>query len=309
MIQNYSQLIGRISKSSGLSIEDIERKVEAKRAKLSGLISKEGAAQIVAAELGINFDKQKVKVNEIMSGMRRVNITGKIIQLFPVREYKKENREGKVVNFILADETGNIRTVLWDTNHITMIEKGEIKQDDVIDISNASVRNTELHLTAFSDIKPSQEAIGEVKTEMHFFEKSLKDVKVGENAKVRAFIVQSFEPRFFEICPECKTRAKQDGENFVCDKHGKVMPVKRALINIVLDDGTGNLRAVLFNEQIEKLGLKLESNFIEEKEKILGREAWFSGNVRQNKMFSNSEIFVSDIEDIDVDKLIVSLEK
>ena len=29
--------------------------------KLSGLISKEGAAQIVAAELGINLDKQKVK--------------------------------------------------------------------------------------------------------------------------------------------------------------------------------------------------------------------------------------------------------
>lgn len=59
MLQNYSQLVERIARSSGLSVEDIERRIEAKRAKLSGLISKEGAAQVVASELGISFDKEK----------------------------------------------------------------------------------------------------------------------------------------------------------------------------------------------------------------------------------------------------------
>ena len=63
MMQNYPQLIERICKTSGLSREDVERRIEAKRAKLSGLISKEGAAQIVAADLGISFDKQKIKIN------------------------------------------------------------------------------------------------------------------------------------------------------------------------------------------------------------------------------------------------------
>jgi len=79
MIQNYPQLAERISKSSGKSVEDINRLVEAKRAKLSGLISREGAAQIVASELGINFDKEKIKINEIVTGINKVNVFGKII--------------------------------------------------------------------------------------------------------------------------------------------------------------------------------------------------------------------------------------
>ena len=48
-------LIDIISKKSGISKKEIERKIEAKRTRLSGLISKDGAAQIIAAELGIKF--------------------------------------------------------------------------------------------------------------------------------------------------------------------------------------------------------------------------------------------------------------
>jgi len=82
MLQNYTQLIERIAKSSRLSVEDIERRIEAKRAKLSGLISKEGAAQIVASELGINFEKEKMKVSELLPGMKKVNIVGKLFLFF-----------------------------------------------------------------------------------------------------------------------------------------------------------------------------------------------------------------------------------
>ena len=163
MMQNYSQLVERIARSSGLSVEDIERKIEAKRAKLSGLISKEGAAQVVASELGISFEKEKMKVSELLGGMKRVNVIGKIIELFPVREYNKNNRQGKICSLVLADETSNIRTVLWDTNHIALFEQGKIKKDDIVEISNAAIRNNELHLTGFSDIKLSSEIIKEVK--------------------------------------------------------------------------------------------------------------------------------------------------
>jgi len=69
------------------------------------------------------------------------------------------------------------------------------------------------------------------------------------------------------------------------------------------------MRAVLFSEQIGKIGLNLENNFLEEKEKFLGKEAWFSGQIRQNKLFNTQEIFVDDIEEIDLDKLIAGLER
>ena len=72
MVENYNALLERISKASGLNISDLDRRVEAKRAKLSGLISKEGAAQIVASELGISFNNQRMKISELVHGMKKV---------------------------------------------------------------------------------------------------------------------------------------------------------------------------------------------------------------------------------------------
>lgn len=308
-MQTYEQIVDRISRATGLMAEDIERKVEAKRAKLSGLISKEGAAQIVAAELGINFDKQKVKVNEL-EGMRKVNIVGKIMQIFPVREFKKESREGKVANLIIADDTGSVKVVLWDTHHISLVENKTLNEGSVIEISNANLRNNEVHLNGFSDIKSSSEIIEGVKLERSYSDKKIKEMKIGDSGKIRAFVVQSFEPKFFEVCPECKGRARLDGQNYMCLKHGKVeSPLKRALISVVLDDGTENIRSVLFSEQIDKLGINLEASFPEEKEKLIGREAFFSGQMRQNKLFNNTEFSISEIGEIDLDNLIQSLEK
>ena len=63
MADNYVQLVERIASAAKIDKSEVERKVEAKRAKLSGLVSKEGAAQIVAAELGINFEQEKLKIS------------------------------------------------------------------------------------------------------------------------------------------------------------------------------------------------------------------------------------------------------
>jgi len=310
MTSNYYQLIERIAKASGKDSEEVNRLVEAKRAKLSGLISREGAAQIIAAELNVNFEKQVLKVNELVSGMKKVNIIGKVVRMFPVKEYKKENREGKIASMVIADETGMVRVVLWDVNHIKLVEDNVIKQDDSVEISNASARNSELHLTSFSDIKLSQKKIENVKTSFEYGEKRIIDFKIGENVSTRAFIVQSFEPKFFEICPECNGKVVESAEGAICEKHGRVMPVKRVLISLVLDDGSGSIRSVLFSENVEKL-LKPEELANPEgvKEKLLGEEIIFSGAVRQNKMFNNPELFVSSLEKLDIEKAIEQFEK
>jgi len=311
MINDYYRILARVSELSGKSEDEINRLVEAKRAKLSGLISREGALQIISSELGINFEKQKIKLNEIVQGMKKINTTGKIIKLFPIREYKKENREGKVVNLILADETANMRVVLWDINHIALIENGEIKEGDFIEINNASLRNNEIHLTGFSEIKLSNNIIDNVKIETSYVKKNIADLKIGDNVVLRAFIVQAFEPKFFEICPECKKKVIQNGEIYTCGDHGRVIPEKRVLLSIILDDGTETLRAVVFSENISKLGIgikDLESAFFAHRENLLGKEFLFFGNVRQNKIFNNTELIVSDIKEVDIDSLIKELE-
>jgi replication factor A1 len=316
MVTDYETLIKRIAESCGLTAEEINTRVEAKKARLAGLISKEGAAQIVAAELGISFDKQNVKINEILPGMRRVTIVAKVISLSPIRSYEKNGRSGKVLNITLADETGNTRGVLWDTNHISLFEGGQITNGDVVEISNASLRGTEIHLTAFSDIKKSQSKIENAKTEITnnynsaAVDKKIIDLKPMDRARMRAVIVQVFEPRTFEVCPECGSRPKPETIGFECEKHGKVTPERRALINAVLDDGTESVRAVFFSDNIIKLGLeKTASDFPEKRMEILGKEAYFTGMVRQNKVFNNTELVINAVEEVDLDKLIIELQQ
>ena len=162
-MDNYSILLEKISRYSGLSSAEIEEKVESKKAKLSGLISREGAAQIVAAELGISFENEVVKINELSNGLRRANVIGKITSTFPVREFSKNGRSGKFASFTLGDETSNTRVVLWDSNHVSLIEDGSLAQGNVVEIRGASFKNNELHLSAFSDIKVSDAKLDSVK--------------------------------------------------------------------------------------------------------------------------------------------------
>ena len=310
---NYERILEKISKSSGLEKEELERRIEAKRAKLSGLISKEGAAQVVAAELGINFDNEKLKIEELLPGMRKVHVVGKVITLSPVRTFTtKKGDEGKVVNLVIADETSNIKIVLWDTNHIELVEKGKIADGHVIEVVNASMRDNEIHLGSFSELKISSEILNDVKTERVVKEKNISDFRVGDSSKVRAFIVQTFDPRFFSVCPECGKKPTPEGESFVCEKHGKIIPQKRALINIVLDDGTESIRAVLFHENITELGLTdLEDTekVSHQREDLLGKEMSFLGNVRMNKFFNNPELIIDKVEQVNLDDMIAKLEK
>lgn len=311
--ENYEKILERIAKSAGLEKEEIEKRIEAKREKLSGLISKEGASQIVASELGISFEDEKLKIGELLPGMRKVHVVGKVINLTPVRTFKtKRGDESKVTNLWIADESSNIRVVLWDTNHIALIEKGEIAEGSVIEISNGTMRDNELHLGSFSDVKLSSETLDNVQAEKIIRKKKIFDFKKGENTSARAFVVQIFEPRFFSVCPECHRKGIQEGENFVCGEHGKVVPEKRALINFVLDDGTESIRAVLFHDKLSALGLtNLDDpeKLSLQKDEILGKEMIFVGNVRNNAFFNTPEFIVDDVKELNLDEIIEELEK
>ena len=66
--------------------------------------------------------------------MRKVNITGKVIRVFPVRTFERQGKENKVANCIIADDTSNIRIVLWDVNHIALLENEEVKEGVTVNI-------------------------------------------------------------------------------------------------------------------------------------------------------------------------------
>jgi len=172
---SYEKILSKLSKVSGIEEGEIDRRVEAKRSKLSGLISREGALQVIAAELGISFDNEKLKIDELLPGMRKVHFSGKVITVYPIRTFTtKSGEEGKVVNMIVADETSNIKLVLWDTNHIKMIEDGTIKEGVSIEVSSGNMRQGEVHMGSFAELKLSEEKFPEVKTEKPIKKKDIQ---------------------------------------------------------------------------------------------------------------------------------------
>jgi len=291
----YTILVEKISKHSGLPVDEIDKKVEAKKSKLSGLISKEGAAQIVAAELGISFENEMLKVNELTNGLRRANVTGKITNVFPVKEFSKNGRSGKFASFMFGDDTSNVRVVLWDSNHVSLVESGEISQGGIIEIRGASVKNGELHVSAFSDIKKSDQKFDSVKEVSTPSFGNFADAKEGDFVSVRAFIVQTFEPRFFDS-------KKKEGE-------------KGVLINVVLDDGTSTMRSVLFGENIKKLLSVSDEELFSldalnlKRAEIIGEEKIFIGNFRMNSFSNNLEFSVRGVEDFSVSEMVKEMEQ
>jgi len=314
---SYDQLVNFISKSTGLTIEEIQRRIDAKKAKLSDLISREGAAQIVASELGVAFDKQKVKINELLVGMKKANVTGKIIRIYPVRSFKTKKAESKVCSMLMGDETANIRVVLWDTNHIKLIEEGKITEGNVVEIKNASVRGDdnrkELHLSNFSEIAISDEKIENAVSREVVSQKNISNIKNGDFVNFRATVVQAFEPRFFSVCPECNVKLIPDAEGFSCAVHGRIVPKERAVLNLVLDDGTANIRGVCFSDMINKIfGLEIEEfkdpvNFLSKKQDLLGKEMLFSGKARQTQY--GMEVLLQETKEISPDEIIDELSK
>src|SRR3989344_9664262 len=130
---SYDEIISRIKEEKQITSEEIERKIKEKLKQLSDLISKEGAAHILANELGVKIvsSPRELKINAILAGMNNIGVTGKVLNLNKIVSYNKNGKQGKVGSFILGDETGKVRVALWDTNHINHIENGEIKEETI----------------------------------------------------------------------------------------------------------------------------------------------------------------------------------
>ena len=74
------------------------------------------------------------------------------------------------------------------------------------------------------------------------------------------------------------------------------------------------IRAVIFSDNFSKVGLIDWNTGDAEKlsmqrYNLLGKEMFFSGNIRNNKFFNNSEFIIDKIEEVDLDSLIKDLEK
>ena len=324
---NYEQILNKL-KEKGLSQSEIDSKIKAKMSQLSGLVSKEGAAHIIANELGVKIFEEikEIKINNAQAGMRDVNLNGKVTLVFDIRAFKTEKREGKVGSFIVGDETGTIRVVLWDESHLDIMQK-QIKEGQIIRVENGYIKENrgykEIHLNNRSKIilNPPNIKIDDVHQTRANVSNSKKIKELTENDKsvsLKGTIVQIFDPRFFEVCSQCGKRAKLEGSSFKCNEHGNVNPEYSSVINCVLDDGSESIRVVFFRDLVAKcLGINLEdlsklrenpAQFENLKDVVLGKQIKIDGRVVKNDMFNRIEFISNNVEELNPEMLLKELE-
>jgi len=306
----YEQILEKIQSQTDKPVSEIELLVQNKLAKLSDLISKEGAAHIIANELKVKlFDKieGKLKIKDIVSGMNSVDVLAKVISNYGIREFQKENRQGRVASMLIGDDTGTCRLVLWDTHHIEKIENDELKEEKVILLKNAYVKENngfkEVHLGNRSSIEYSDEKVNVVSYSQALTTKKIKDLEENDYASISGTIVQVFEPKFYNSCPECRKKVNEEGK---CDVHGIIQIKQSPIVNLYLDDGTENIRVVLFSENANKLISNIETlkSTDEFRDEVLGKQLKMQGRVIRNESYDRNEFRANSIEELKPEDII-----
>lgn len=317
-----AEVISKICEHAKISEDEVKAKIKAKLDSLNGLVSDEGAAYIIANELGVKLFEQQtsnkvLKISEVLEGAKSVDTVGKVTRIFPVRSFTRDGQENKVGNFMIADETAEIKVVLWDARRIEWLEDGTLQPGTVVKIKSGYVRvnnyqgrTKEVHVGAKGQLIIDTETKIEVEVPEQQVttersgpvEAKIEAAAGGGSYKFRGTVVRAFPPNFYDACPECNKKVVREGDKGRCAAHGEVKFVVTPILNFVIDDGTENIRCTAFRELAEKIvgskGTELQELGQNSKEllqervdtQLLGQEMEVEGFVKENKQFNRIEL-------------------
>jgi len=233
-------LIKKIAEASDLSEDEIASQIEKKRDELGGLVTPDGAAHIVAKEFGLNLFKGEpknhdLKIENVIPGMTRVDIVGKVLKVYPVKEFNKKNgTTGLMGSIILGDDTGTIRVVFWGEGAKALSE-GQIEEEQVLRIMNTYTRENqdgeaEIHINNMSKIIPDPEDV------------EIGDVKLKENEPIK---LSELREGMGSVDVLCKVMQIYETREFDRDED-----TKGRVANLVVADETGKARLVLWDDDV-----------------------------------------------------------
>lgn len=155
----------KIIEETGLTKNEIQKLIDEKKDELKGLISDEGALFIIAKELGLDIkpivkEETSIYLVEVTKKMKNLILVGKIVTFREIHEFvKKDGTEGKVLNFIISDKTGQLRIVAWGEMATKIFINEDFKEGNLIKITNGYSRFSdyhneyEVHLSRYSKVE------------------------------------------------------------------------------------------------------------------------------------------------------------
>ncbi|MFH1127146.1 MAG: DUF2240 family protein [archaeon] len=300
---SFDEIVEKIVKNSKLTKKEINKLVDAKVEELGGMVSKTGAALVVAREHNVDMEMKappkELKINELEPQMGGVSFFAKVLAKYPVNEFRNAKGDGKVQNVLLGDDTGRIRMSFWN-DEVLKVEG--LKDGDVILVENPWVvsdnrGNPEIRLGRGGSFKKSDKKI-----EADAKKATLEGIKDGDMVSFAGTVVEVFERALvYSFCPECRERLYGSE----CSTHGTVAPDEMLIVSCVIDDGTRSINAVFFREVAEKLlsksvkAIKEELSDGKETSSVTGhivsKRFKVDGRVKMSKFSGELEIVANDV--------------
>jgi ssDNA-binding replication factor A large subunit len=183
---SLEEVIRTIVSQTGLSREEIRKKIDATIASFDGLLTEVGAALIIGDKLGVKVNAHQadpgsqgdssgmdsaLKIKDVIEGtkkntsLKNIIVFGRVASITPPREFqKKDGRKGAVAAITLKDATGQIRVSCWDQK--ANLVDSSIKQGAIIGIINAYTKigrdgDVEVHVDNRGTLKPKPDDLDE----------------------------------------------------------------------------------------------------------------------------------------------------
>jgi len=263
----------------------------------------------------IESKREKIVITDLKPDNSGFNLEARVLRVYPKRDYEG----GSLASLLVSDETATARVVLWDerSKDIEKLDRG-----DAILIENAYSRSNmsdevEVHVGKYGTIKKIDDSKLIPVSEMEgvlLSEKKIADLEPSpERFKISAKVVELDEsrPLLFTTCPSCGKRVQNLGGTWFCEACGDVDPDVNMIVSVILEDETGNIRAVAFRDAAEKiLGFNIEAamNVIGQtaddtaplksaKENLMGSQLTLTGRVKYNDYSDQIEFLVDEILD------------
>ena len=135
-----------LQKKPDISAEDVRELIDEKKRKIgAGYLTDQGALFLVAADLGVSFENNQsnlTSIKDLYIGANDVNLSARIINIYPVRKYTRRDTNEEIQNRTLTiyDKDSSIKLRLWD-QHVSFPEDYDVKPGDLVKISHGYTKS------------------------------------------------------------------------------------------------------------------------------------------------------------------------
>ncbi len=238
--ESYDDIFDILKDLTNISRDEFERMIDEILQKHENLISRRGAAIIIARKYGIN-------TSEIIYPP----IIGRLIEVGPVRTAKSPSGQTPFVLFALVNEEKRIQGVAFGEHHVNLLRSNEDKPLRIRGYSKARLeRYSGIKITERSTIEVLDDnVLPPIEKLSSAWAPSLKFIKENRGAwLVKCIALDQFSTEY-PACPICGKAIDMIEENWVCPEHGSIdTPKYEKIWRFVLSDKSGVFPAVYFKE-------------------------------------------------------------